>query len=71
MQLGATKIQSSFRGRKGRQKAQEKLAAKHRMAELEKRAVQMFQGNVVSEPVFTIVAVWLGLTRVTLRPYGR
>ena len=59
MQLGATKIQSSFRGRKGRQKAQEKLTAKHRMAELEKRAVQMFQGNAVSDPVFTTVASWL------------
>eukprot|EP01043_Picozoa_sp_COSAG02_P066073 COSAG02_NODE_10167_length_2004_cov_1.422047_1_plen_668_part_11 len=47
MQLSATKIQSSFRGRKGRLQVQEELAAKRRLKALEKRAVQMFQGNVV------------------------
>ena len=45
MQLGATKIQSTFRGRKGRQQAQDELEAKRRLAELEKRAAQMFRGN--------------------------
>jgi hypothetical protein len=47
MQLSATKIQSSFRGRKGRQQVQAELAAKRRLEALEKRALQMFQGNVV------------------------
>ena len=39
-------IQATFRGRKGRRAAEEEIAAKKRLQELEKKAVSIFSGNV-------------------------